>query len=304
MAHDFIVNWINETLPELAGATVERMAEGGSTEVYRIRTATTTYYLRLLPEIHASFAPEAVVHRQLRAAGVYVPSVFYFAQYSPPLQRSVLITGEVPGQALGYGDQHPQCSTIVRSAGRDLAKFGQITVEGFGWVDRSSAEAEPIRAEFASFAAWMTLEIDNACSTLATSQLLSASELANIRILADELIAQVGDRPAVLAHGDFDVTHIYHQGGVYSGIIDFGEVRGTNSLYDLGHFQMENHELLPDLLAGYQEVRPLPSDALQEIIRTGLLIAVSRLANMIRKGRNLYPPYVAAAKRNLVWLTG
>lgn len=41
-----------------------------------------------------------------------------------------------------------------------------------------------------------------------------------------------------LAHGDFDTTHIYQDNGRYTGIIDFGEIRGADRWYDLGYFHM------------------------------------------------------------------
>ncbi len=307
MHHNAIAGLVSTVLPQLAGATIERIAEGGSTEVYRIRKGTTTCYVRLLPEVGASFAPEAKVHRQLYAWGVQVPDVLYFAHDYAPLARSVMITNEIPGRALGHGAQQPEYRSILRNAGRDLARLGCIQVEGFGWIDRSSkdvdAHVSTLCAAHPSFAAWMEPEIDQACSTLATAGILSNAALAKIPALARALIEQVGDAPAILAHGDFDLTHIYHQAGVYSGIIDFGEIRGTNLLYDLGHFQMENSETLPDLFDGYREVRPLPSEALTEIMLTGLLIAMGRLANAITKGRKPYPPYLAAVTRNLALLT-
>lgn len=298
-----IAGLVNAVLPELAGSTIERVTEGGSTEVYRVRKGNTTCYVRLLPEVDASFAPEAKVHRQLSTWGVQVPDVLTFVHEYAPFARSVLITSEIPGQAIGHGEHRSEYRSILRNAGRDLARLGSIQVAGFGWIDRSTADVDRLRAEHPSFAAWMGPEIEQACSVLATAQLLSNAELARIRVLARELIELVGDAPAILAHGDFDGTHIYHQAGVYSGIIDFGEIRGTNLLYDLGHFQMENSESLPDLLDGYREVRPLPSEALREITLTGLVIAVGRLANAITKGRKPHPPYLAAVTRNLAWLT-
>ncbi|MEZ4616733.1 MAG: hypothetical protein R2867_14695 [Caldilineaceae bacterium] len=65
--HHAIADLVMTILPELAGVTIERVAEGGSTEVYRIRHQSATYYLRVLPEVGASFAPEAKIHRQLHA---------------------------------------------------------------------------------------------------------------------------------------------------------------------------------------------------------------------------------------------
>ncbi len=45
--------------------SVERVREGSSTYVYRIIFPHKTFYLRVLPEEEASFAPEVAVHAQL-----------------------------------------------------------------------------------------------------------------------------------------------------------------------------------------------------------------------------------------------
>src|ERR1700692_3992880 len=57
---------------------LERVPEGVSTYVYRIVFPRETFYLRILPEENASFAPEVLVHRQLRQIQVKVPEVLHF----------------------------------------------------------------------------------------------------------------------------------------------------------------------------------------------------------------------------------
>jgi aminoglycoside phosphotransferase (APT) family kinase protein len=48
---------------------VHQVAEGVSTWVYRVRVQEATYYLRVLPDAGASFAPEVAVHQQLPRFG-------------------------------------------------------------------------------------------------------------------------------------------------------------------------------------------------------------------------------------------
>lgn len=52
---------------------VERVLEGVSTVVYRITRGGERFYLRILPEIGASFAPEVYAHGALRASGCWFP---------------------------------------------------------------------------------------------------------------------------------------------------------------------------------------------------------------------------------------
>ena len=76
--------------------------------------------------------------------------------------------------------------------------------------------------------------------------------------------------------------------GRYTGIIDFGEIRGADRRYDLGHFHMRDgellpFELLPALVCGYRETVSLPLDYEQHIRFTGLLINVRTLARSLQK---------------------
>jgi Ser/Thr protein kinase RdoA (MazF antagonist) len=75
----------------------------------------------------------------------------------------------------------------------------------------------------------------------------------------------------------------------YSGIIDFGEIRGADPLYDLGHALFHDTEpdrrsLFASLFAGYQAVTPLDADALSDIQQQAVAIGVRRLAIAHRRG--------------------
>lgn len=99
-----------------------------------------------------------------------------------------------------------------------------------------------------------------------------------------------------LAHGDFDVTPVFQEAGRYTGIIDFGEIRGADCWYDLGHFSMHDGEtlpalLLPWLLEGYQEIAPLPDGYRQRIAFASLLIAIRALARTRQKRPQALPTH-------------
>jgi Ser/Thr protein kinase RdoA (MazF antagonist) len=90
-----------------------------------------------------------------------------------------------------------------------------------------------------------------------------------------------GSATSYLAHGDLDSTHLYVDPAsarkTFTGIIDFGEIRGADPLYDLGHLLLHDGEggrpvLLPHLLAGYAQVTPLPDDATDAIRLQALAI--------------------------------
>ncbi len=76
--------------------------------------------------------------------------------------------------------------------------------------------------------------------------------------------------------------------GAYTGVIDFGEIRGTSQWYDLGHFHLRDGEqlpfrLLPALLRGYTAGRPLPPDTETQVRFASLLINVCALARALRR---------------------
>lgn len=261
---------------------VELMSEGVSTYVYRIRRTDETFYLRILPEAEASFAPEALVHQYLRAKGARVPDVLYLEDENEALQRSVMLTSEIKGAPLGACANGRNLQPILLEAGRDLALINSLPVEGFGWIDRSRNGRSHLRAEHPSYRAFVSEHLERDLAAL-TGQVLSSSTIAAIWRILGRFDGWLESEPAVLAHGDFDATHIFHHQGRYSGIIDFGEIRGADPYYDLGHFMIHDSEtlpvpVLPWLLAGYQERAPLLEDYKKRICFTGLLIAIRTLA--------------------------
>ncbi len=119
--------------------------------------------------------------------------------------------------------------------------------------------------------------------------MLTIDEVASVRQVLDRCDSWLDDgEQAWLAHGDFDATHIYQERGHYTGIIDFGEIRGTHSLYDLGHFRMRDGETLPNLvlphlIEGYRKVATLPPDHEKRVSFYSLLIATRTLAQALEK---------------------
>jgi hypothetical protein len=55
---------------------------------------------------------------------------------------------------------------------------------------------------------------------------LTTLQVNVVRELMDRHVSWIDVDRAHLAHGDFDMTHIYQEDGRYTGIIDFGEIRG------------------------------------------------------------------------------
>ena len=291
-----------------AKITCRRTPDGVSTQVYRIRRAAQTFYLRVAESESASLAPEATLHTMLRARGVAVPEVVHYVPFDEGLGRSVLVTSEIPGRPMvQHGDNGrvlavslpdpAALADIYRAAGRDLARVNQVGVDGFGWIVRDGS-GWPLRGEFRRYTEWVRPD--------AVVRQLHA--IGMLRTTCEQvgglLFEQVAEGPtgaaARLAHGDFDVSHVFHHRGRYAGIIDLGEVRGTEGSFDLAMFGLIH---MPDrrnpasadqfsLLAaaarrpleeGYAEVAPLPPDHPERMCRTAVMIVAQGLANAYEK---------------------
>ncbi len=268
---------------------VERVAEGISTRVYRITARSEIFYLRVLPEERTSFAPEVATHAQLRQRQVSVPEVIYFEHCNDLLQRSIMITTEIKGQPVSHSAflSEEAREGILAEAGRDLACINSVPVEGFGWVQRELSETRQLGAQWPTYRAFV-LEWWEADLAYLTRSTLSTAEVTALERLVYQYDSYLNSEGGCLAHGDFDPTHIYQDGGCYTGIIDFGEIRGTDRWYDLGHFHLRDGEQLPfrleaPLVRGYGEIMTLPPDYEQRIRFTSLLINVRALARSLQR---------------------
>ena len=263
-------------------------AEGVSTFVYRIRRGAETFYLRVLPEADASFAPEVRAHALLRERGVRVPEVVYWEHRDPLLGRSVMVTAAIPGRHVGCRPVDEATREIVVEAGRQLALVQTVPVAGFGWIRRDRADVTDLEAEHSTLRAFVLEHLEADLAALERRRLLSRHEVAAIRGLVQAHPSWLDAEQAVLAHGDFDVTQIFQQDGRYTGLIDFGEIRGADRWYDLGHFRMHDGESLPVealdwLLEGYGSVVALPAEHRRRIGFASVLIAVRALARCLER---------------------
>lgn len=269
--------------------TFHRTAEGVSTPVYRIHADDRIYYLRLAESPTASLVPEAHLHHLLGIRAIHAPDVIYFDPLNSALGRSLMIISEIAGKPVNGGIAQAQRRKILLAAGRDLAKINSIPVAGFGWIDRSGSESNVLRAEYPTCRAFITSAVDdNLCRLLDVGVLSEATMQSILSLVAYVEANAQANQSAWLAHGDFDTSHIFQENGRYSGIIDFGEIRGADKLYDLGHFLLHDGErisepLLPYLLAGYNEVTPLPPNYEQCIRGWAIVIGINSLGRLAKK---------------------
>jgi len=276
--------------PEL---TVARTPVGIAAQVYRVHAAGRVLYARIAEEDHDDLSVDAALLEHLRALGLRVPEVVHVEPFEQALSRSVLITGEIPGQPLARCRDQRAARRVARAAGRDLAVLNGVGVRGFGWV-RRQAPGWPLRATSRTYAEFVTSSLPDPWPG-PLGELFTFAELDRLWALVDR--ERRRDLAcATLAHGDFDTTAIFQVDGHYSGLIDFGEIRGTEPLFDIGHFSLWEHQrtpvpLLDDLLAGYGEVAALPADHEELVCRSATLLGLRQLARWLGPPRSLQPDH-------------
>jgi Ser/Thr protein kinase RdoA (MazF antagonist) len=256
-----------------------------STQVYRLERGSEVFFLRIGEEEQDNLETDAELHRRLHSMGVHVPTVIYVEPFNDALSRSVMITTEISGSSLDNISAVEAAAGVARAAGRDLALLNQIPVRGFGFVLRRPPHW-PLVAEFASYAEFVVSYLPHPWP----GALAHVFTLAEIERFAGAIDREWG-RPlaeARLAHGDFDLTPIFQLEGSYRGIIDFGEIRGAEPSFDLGHFLLHDGESLPvplfdHLAAGYEEIQsPLPP--LTEVQRSAILLGLRQLCRWLARG--------------------
>ena len=273
--------------------------------VYRVRADDTVCYLRVAEEAGQDLTTDARVLANLAGLGVRVPGVVHVESDPSDLDRSFLVIAALDGDSLACHGTDGQARRAARAAGRDSALISTQQVDGFGWLRRDGRPG--LRAESGTYA-------DFAVSDLPVqwpgwlAGAFTTSELDSLQAI----VVEECQRPAAtahLAHGDLDVSHIWlDRHGRYTGIIDFGEMRGADPFFDVGHFLLHDRETRPqplfeDFLAGYAEAGLLPEGHREQIRHSAVLSGLRQLSLWLGPQRN-YSPASRPARFRITQLRG
>jgi Ser/Thr protein kinase RdoA (MazF antagonist) len=241
--------------------SVARTPAGVAAQVYRVQASGRVVYMRIAEDDDEDLSVDAALLEHLAALGLHVPEVVHVERFNQALGRSVLIMGEVAGEPLAGCRNRRAARRVARAAGRELAVLNGVDVQGFGRVQRQPP-GWPLRATSSTYAEFVTSHLPDPWPG-PLGRLFTVAELERLWTLVDSERRR-DLTGATLAHGDFDTTAIFQVDGDYSGLIDFGEIRGTEPLFDLAHFHLWEHQCTPAplwdaLLDGYGEVAALPA---------------------------------------------
>lgn len=291
---------VHRVFPTASTVTVEPATPGHRlVVVYRAIVDDAVFYLRLAEEPGQDLTTDAVILDRLKTLGASVPTVVAAEPASSPLALSYLIVTELPGLPLAEGGTDAEAHRAARAAGHDTALINSLEVTGFGWLQRTGRPS--LTAELPSYNAFAVSDLPGTWPSWLAG-LFAPSHLDALEALAEAERTRVVPGPAHLAHGDLDATHIYTHRGAYQGIIDFGEMRGTDQYFDLGHFLLHDAEARPvalfdSFLAGYTEFTPLPDNHRESIRHSAILLGLRQLSLWLSPQRNLSPRSRLARRR-------
>lgn len=264
------------SFPKLQGFIPELVDSGVSTAVYRLRGRSKTFYLRLGGS-DENMSSEVLAHRLILDKGVYIPTVVMYGDDDQRINRSFMITSEIPGIR---ADKDPKTTgDIFFEAGKQLGLINSIPVEGFGWINRHKLNVKKLSGTYKSWGdfALNTDNIKSQLDTLTSFGIIDDKKRERIQNYIKENIGLIICPQAYLSHGDFDISHIFSVAGRYSGIIDFGDIRCCSQYHDLSHFFTFTPKYFNKLLEGYLTINKLEGDILAKVKFEAILFGISKL---------------------------
>lgn len=145
----------------------------------------------------------------------------------------VLALAAVPGVALGrLGETSGASKAAWAAAGAAVRSLHDAALPP--WAGPS---VEEIRAR-----------LDGECEWLVANGVLPVDLVTRNREVAEAAL-----RPwaPVFVHGDLQVSHVFVDGDVVTGVIDWSEAAQGDALYDLAILTLGHEERLGDVVAGY-----------------------------------------------------
>jgi aminoglycoside phosphotransferase (APT) family kinase protein len=261
---------------------ISRVSDGVSTLVYRIQNGKDTLYLRMIEDKNEMVSPQIVAHEQLLKRDVRVPRFVSWDDMNATLGRSYMLVKEMPGislEKLKNTDRakYDACiQEVLLEAGEDLAKASTISTEGYGWIRRDKRKTKELVGELDSYKGFLLDKLPKQVKEMEAMGFKTFDDegTERFKMLVYKYIDE--ERP-VLAHGDFDMNHIYVNNGRYSGIIDWGDIRSASNLYDVAHFSAFHPEEEQYLLKGFKNIARLSKDYETKLLLTRIALCINKL---------------------------
>lgn len=240
---------LNDVLREVSPEPVisnQRIIAGETNEVYDVLFADGAKVIaRISSDPDKNLEQEQWALRECGMRGVPVPEmlgVWHLSTQGDPL--NICIQRKIEGVLLPNANlPHHVLRQIVVQAGEFLSRIHAIPVKGFGYINgQGEGEFSTPEGEIDAF-----VKMESEFHALAKRVDLSDRAMSQaLRLVVDEERVVRSVEPC-LTHNDFCAKHILVANGAISGIIDFGEVAGSEPLsdfvrwdyYDAARFPLE-----------------------------------------------------------------
>lgn len=226
---------LNEILGEISPVQViakQRIIAGEANEVYAVSFADGAQVIvRISRDVDKDGEQERWAIQECRLCGVPVPEllgVWHRSIEGQPL--NICVQHKLAGVLLS-SVQLPQhmLHQIVVQAGEFLSRIHSIPVKGFGYIN-GQGEGQFLTPESETNA---FLEMEAEFHALAKRLDLRSHDMDRALRLVVDGERMMGNIDPCLTHNDFQAKHIMVANGVITGIIDFGEVAGSEPLSDI-----------------------------------------------------------------------
>ncbi|MGW0228101.1 phosphotransferase family protein [Actinopolymorpha singaporensis] len=277
----------------------ERIVRGHVNEVYRVRTDSKTFFVRIDRSGDADFAAEAWAMGEARRVHVPVPDVVLVDRVRDDEEDlPVMVLSALPGRPLA--DVEAELSpvrlrAVLTDAGRLLATLHSVRTPGV-WKPEADGR-------------WNTWdEIRDGVLAERRSErpeLRSAGLSESEATVVLELVARCVDEypwnDPVLCHGDFVPDHIFVDDDLrITGLLDFGMFHGGPPVSDLAYLRLVRPDLNQDgLLAGYG-VSAEDREWLRQRDLHAVTHAVGYVAHSVRVGNAVQTAAYVRSLRSLV----
>ena len=247
-------------------SNLTKMDDNFSTTVWKFSDSSKNYYLRYHDDpiayegdkkLAELFEPEVWALEKSLKAGVRVPRVSDWNDSCTKLPVPYVILEEIKGKAIGKVKKllsKKQIDLIIHEAGRDIAKVNSIPVKKFGYCNDGQTIKNGVLTgndekwtEYVSHAEYESLVL------FQKRKHLDEATAKKTRMVFQQGIKDFAIEQGYLTHGDFDPSHVFQEKGNYTGIIDFGDKKSADPVYDLAHFNMYYPEYLGPLKSGWIE---------------------------------------------------
>ncbi|MBI3397076.1 aminoglycoside phosphotransferase family protein [Candidatus Woesebacteria bacterium] len=200
----------------------------------------------------------------------------FFEDEDVNLKRSVLILSEIEGKPISEYPNSAARDNALLEAGRDLAKINEVKIDSYGYVNFTKG-IYTMGGDFKSLEEFAMAGTIEGLEELYNLGLISKETREKCRrILERSKQYLVADFPHLL-HGDFGGRHIFFDGNSYTGILDFGDIRGGSQYHDLAHLRAFYPDIFETVLKGYQGYTKLPKNVKQIIAFESMLILLSKI---------------------------